>query len=253
MPVKVWELGSRGLESQVRTGWDVLWTAEEHREEAEELDQRLDALLDAAIATAGNLDNPLATEEFLRAWAIGRTLTDSKVASSPALVNERPELLWLALARKCRTGARHDGRIESRWVSLRPKAAKEPRREGGKLDYFEMCRWLAEQELLDAAETFGGQVRNVWQMLERPSLRPRVFRQAFLAWLRSLTENLRFKLYDQDTFAEMMKTLRRRWPDRGPGSAKRPVHYSSRPDGLQHEIEKVLSLWAADKAPATGQ
>src|SRR5262249_22220890 len=134
---------------------------------------------------------------------------------------------------------RADGTVEERWRDLRPKRAGEPRREGGRLDYFEMCRWLSEQELDEAVETFGGQVRNVWQMMERSTLRPLAVRRAFLYWYRQQSEDDRKRLQERQIFAEAMKMLRRRWPDRGRGSAKRPVHY--RDEELRAELEEVLA------------
>src|SRR5262249_7048424 len=76
----------------------------------------------------------------------------------------------------------------------------------------------------DAVQTFGGSVRNVWQMLERPTLRPLKVRTALLVWLQTLSDDTRADLRQPATFASLMKALRTRWPDRGPGSARRPVH-----------------------------
>jgi hypothetical protein len=239
MPVKVWERQDDGLASRVVTDWETTWTSEEHRSEADALDRQLDDVLDSAlrrVADNAALDVP---EEFLRAWAVGREINDSQVLSAPAMHREQPVLLWRALARKCRVGARSDGQDEWRWQELRPSSVREPRREGGRLDYFEMCRWLAEQELADAAETFGQSIRNVWQMLERPTLRPLALRNALLAWLRAIPLENRQKLYERAMFAELMKTLRQRWPDRGPGSAKRPVHYAA--DELEREVYRVFA------------
>jgi hypothetical protein len=93
-------------------------------------------------------------------------------------------------------------------------------------------------------ETFGGSVRNVWQMLERPTLRPLIVRAAFHQWLDQLEAQQRDELLQPQRFAELMKALRARWPDRGPGSAKRPVHFSE--DELLAEMRAVL-LHAADQ------
>lgn len=163
---------------------------------------------------------------------------ESGVFDSPALRNERRQLLWKALARKCRTGARSTREVDKRWLKLRRSSAREPRREGGKLDYFEMCWWLAEQNLRDAIDTFGGSIRNVWQMLERPALQPIGVRRALRSWLDSQPECIKEKLLKQQMFAEMMKQLRKRWPGRGRGSAKRPVHYGE--EAIKAEVSKLL-------------
>ena len=242
MPVKIWEADHEDHPySRIKTGWDRILTAEEYRQEAEELDADLDAVLDAALSQVATHVTDDIPQEFKRAWAVGRALMEAGVFASPALANERRELLWRALARKCRIGARSSGDVDRRWLNLRPRSAgepREPRREGGRLDYFEMCRWLAEQDFEDAVATFGGHVRNVWQMLERPALRPLVLRRAFKAWLETLPDKPRRSLLEPRTFPELMKALRRRWPDRGPGSAKRPTHFAE--DDLSTEIASVL-------------
>ena len=249
MPVKIWTNSEdQGVASHIESDRPTRWTTEELREEAEELDRLLDRVLDAAVDAVRRCDGTGVPLEFLRAWAVGHSLRTSEISDVPALRNEQPFRLWQALASKCRTGCRADRNFEQSWADLRPQRAKEPRREGGRLDYFEMCRWLAEQDLEDAAATFGGHVRNVWQMLERPSLRPIVVRRAFLGWLRSLPEETRNRLLEPKTFAEMMKVLRRRWPDRGPGSARRPIHY--REEDLRREIGLELRNFALDQPPA---
>ena len=96
-----------------------------------------------------------------------------------------------------------------------------------------------EQDLEDAIATFGGSIRNVWQMLERPTLRPINLRRILQTWLSSRPKSARERLFQQKMFAEMMKTLRKRWPDRGPGSAKKPVHYSD--DKLKAEVYELLA------------
>ena len=239
MPVKVWEIGDRGLSSRVESDWAAPWTIEQYRGEAESLDAELDRVLDDSLARVDREAEKAVPAEFIRAWAVGRSLSESGAIESRAMRDEQPSILWTALASKCRAGARADGTVEERWRDLRPKRTAAPRREGGKLDYFEMCRWLSEQDLSDAVETFGGQVRNVWQMLERPTLRPLVVRQAFLAWYRQRSVEDRELLQERDVFAEAMKTLRQRWPDRGRGSAKRPVHYQEAE--LRAEIDQVLA------------
>jgi hypothetical protein len=106
------------------------------------------------------------------------------------------------------------------------------------LDYFELCLWLADQDFAEAAKTFGGSVRNAWQMLERPSLKPIEVRRAFSHWLDGLEPELHTRAVQPTVFPELMKALRARWPDRGPGSAKRPVHFGE--NELLAEMTLVL-------------
>jgi hypothetical protein len=242
VPVKIWELDKSGLSSKVVTDWDTLWTTEEYREDAEELDRSLDNVLDNALKHVRGGRKTGTPPEFLRAWAVGHALEESGVYNSPALKKERRQLLWRALARKCRLGARATREQDKHWQELRPSTSREPRREGGKLDYFEMCRWLAEQDLEDAIATFGGSIRNVWQMFERPTLRPISLRRIVKEWFNSCPRDLQERLFQQSTFAEIMKALRKRWPDRGPGSAKKPIHYKA--SELKPEVERVLSPFA---------
>ena len=238
MPVLVWELTAKGARSTVETTRRFAFTVEELRHEAELLDRELDTVLDTTVAEVAKLEAGGAHVEFVRAWSIGSALRESDVLTGPPMRNEPRHLLWLALAQKCRTGIRSDERTDSRWEALRPSTAREPRREGRKLDYFEMCLWLAEQPFEEAVQTFGGSVRNVWQMLERPTLRPLVVRQAFREWLQQQDDDVRAELLTPGEFPELMKALRARWPDRGPGSAKRPVHYTEQQ--LTAEIAAVL-------------
>jgi len=244
MPVKIWEKDKRGLSSRVVTGWDTVLTAEEHREDAENLDRAFDAILDNAVTRLKEKSMPGVAAVFIRAWAVGNAFRESKLLASPLLKKEEASLLWKALVSKLRTGARANGQVETAWLELRTSLAREPRREGKNLDYFGMCIWLAEQDLQDAVDTFGGSIRNVWQMLERPALRPIALRRALEKWLGSQPKLLRQKLFEPAAYAEMMKALRRRWPARGPGSAKRPVHYKD--TDLFAEVEKLLTPFALE-------
>jgi hypothetical protein len=237
MPVLIWQETNEGPRGSVETDWETLFTPEELREEAEALDRRLDDVLDSAVCESRILASGIAPE-FARAWAIGRAIRESGILQSAALANEKRESLWLAVARKCRLGIRSDGSAAPEWAELRPSTAREPRREGRRLDYFEMCLWLADQEFGDAAMTFGGSIRNTWQMLERPTLRPLAVRDAVKAWLWDMGDDEKARATSTTVFPELMKALRSRWPDRGPGSAKRPLHYT--PAELMSEASRVL-------------
>ena len=73
MPVKVWDSIRGELFSEVRTKWDRLVTAEEHRAGAEELDLFFDTLLDDAGERVSDIpksgDGP-----FRRAYEIGSSI-----------------------------------------------------------------------------------------------------------------------------------------------------------------------------------
>jgi hypothetical protein len=226
-------------------------TAEEYRQEADELDIELDGVLDGALHEVRRLAGGAPPSEFVRAWAVGHALRTSRVFALPALANEEQKLLWRALAQKVRVGARsQNNAVEPEWSRLRPRSAHEPRREGKSLDYFAMCLWLAEQDVEAANLTFGGSVHNVWQMFERPTLRPLVVREALCAWLQGLSMSRRQQVVKKENFRAMMKSLRARWPDRGPGSAKRPVHY--KPGDLLLEMRRVLESFAKGDEQQSG-
>jgi hypothetical protein len=256
MPVKVWERDDIGLHSRVYTGWDTIWSSEEYRGEAEQLDKTLDKVLDYAVTIVESERSSDTRAEFIRAWAIGHALRTSDVFESPALKNETHALLWKALAAKCRLGTKADGQIDEKWRSLRPEGVGDPdrpkpRREGGRLDYFEMCVWLAEQSFSEALATFGGSIRNAWQMLERPSLNTLNMRRVVMNWFNLHDPNVKDQLFQQRRFADIMKQLRRQWPSRGPGSAKRPIHYSDA--DLTVEIKRALSSFADFPMQAANQ
>ena len=237
MPFKIWDLKDGSLVSAVIADWERVLTAEEYRKEAEELDGRLDQVLDTASAWARKDETQGRSSDFNRAWTVGHAIATSGILNHPSVRKERRQLLWKALARKCRLGARQNGQIDADWSALRPTAAGEPRREGGRLDYFEMCLWLADQSREQAGELFGESVRNAWQMLERPTLRSLSVRTALLGQLRLLPSDPNNRLTRAE-FADLMKKLRAKWPDRGPGSARRPEHLSLAV--LSSEIRSVI-------------
>lgn len=239
MPVLIWDPADEDSINHVETDWPIKWTPEEYREEAEALDRVLDAVLDDAVERVDAIGKSDVPMQFVRAWSVGRSLRGARVFENSALKNEPSERLWKGLAAKCRTGMRASGEKEPRWAELRPSRAQPPRREGRKLDYFDMCVWLAEQEFDEASVTFGGHIRNVWQMLERRSLNPLMVRSAFLDWLQEQPVDRKDDLTAPKVFPILMKALRARWPDRGPGSAKRPSHYTQ--DELLKEIKHVLA------------
>lgn len=234
MPVKVWSSVGGELYSEILTNWDVVVTAEERREEAEELDRYFDEVLDDAADSVAAVESA-----FKRAHIIGMRFRRHNLFGHDQLKGEPRRFIWSALTQKCRFGARSDGRVEPRWETLiPPKRAKPVVRDAKELPYFEMCDWLAADSLEDAEFIFGGQISHAWQMLDRASLRTPEIRNALKVWLNSQDNENRQRLMERKAYREMMKALRSRWPDRGPGSARRPIHMDS--DELQEEVAKVL-------------
>ena len=206
---------------------------------ARELDRALDTALDEAVDLESRVHDPgRATKGFTVAWAVGSVLRESRLPEHKALKDEDDGFLWKVLAEKSWVEARSDGTKEDAWESIRPAPRENKvQRHGSKLDYWAMCRWLAEQSYADAVLTFGGQVGNVWQMLERTAHRPLPVRKALCGWLGDLSEEGRGRLTHAKIFRELMKALRKRWPAGGRRSALQPIHLGI--DELRAEIAKV--------------
>src|SRR5207253_2740346 len=120
-PVLIWEIEDDQVASVVETDWKFRWTAEEFRGQAESLDRKLDDLLDQALSYARQHRHADATgTQFLRAWAVGKSLNESDVLESEPMTRERPDRLWKALAAKCRIGIRSTGESKPEWRELRP-------------------------------------------------------------------------------------------------------------------------------------
>lgn len=246
MPIKVWMEDAGSLVSSIKTNWDITLTREEHRRSAESLDRAFDRLLDGAleaVATLGS-DHSDSDSAFVRAYGVGSVLRDFDPAAQPQLAREPERFVYWALATKCRLGARSDGTRDNRWRrELRPTADEPPRREGRRNDHFQMCQWLAQQPYEDASMLFGASVRNVWQMMERPTLKPLILRQCLADLLRGLEEEDRLKVTSTTRFPELMKALRSRWPARGFGSAKQPAHYGR--SALAAELDPLVRGFVA--------
>ncbi len=211
---------------------------------ARELDHRLDAVLDKAADLVSRVDGKRAGEKFTNNWAFGSALSESRISGHKALEGEHEDCLWALLADKWRIGVRSNGTLTTAWESSRPALRDiRPQREGNKkgYDHWSMCMWLAEQSYADAVMTFGGNQRNVWQMLERSNLRPLVVREALCGWIGDLSDEGRAHLTHNKTFPELMKALRKRWPARGRRSALQPIHLGI--DELRAEIARVA--WEA--------
>lgn len=242
MPIKLWREESDGsLSSQIWTVWDSPLGGEEYRIPAEELDSRLDNVLDDALVRLAACENVNASQEFKRSWSVGRTVRQSGILQHSALVAERRMLLWRAMAWKCWLGARHDyprSPRETRWRGLRPSVQPENKNPSRMLDVFETGFWLQQQELKDAAFTFGGNISNAEQFAKRKSINAPAMRVALTSWLQSLPEDDRRKALTSKNFKQITQAMTKRWPDRGFGSARRPEHTNS--EVLLAEVTETL-------------
>lgn len=244
MPVKLWNRDDLGnLTSTIRSSSGGGFGGEEYRSEAEELDKEIDCVLDRAAELA---DAPItvcsANPQFVKRWAIGRAIAESGILQSPHLASEPKSELWLAMARKCRIGVRASGEPEKKWRFLIPERDMEPRRIEN--DIFGLGMWLQEQELDDALSTFGGGLHNAKQIWSGEPLRAKQFKNALGRWFAKHDTQQLDHLYRIPQYAVLAKSLRRRWPSRGPGSAKRPAHYDE-PE-LYREIRRVLDPIVVD-------
>jgi hypothetical protein len=240
MAVKMWDLDESGnLISSIRKEGRTGIRAEESRTQAEALDRDIDKLLDKAINLLVQQDpNPRHTE-FAKRWAIGRAIAESGILDSPHMEPGERADLWRAMARKCRLGVRHNGKRSprSKWKGLIPGREMEPKRIQD--DIFGLGMWLQEQELEDAKLAFGQGLHNAKQIWSREALRSRTFRDALATYFSELGDKEREQVYVIPRYAQLAKALRNRWPSRGKGSAKRPVHYA--PDDLLEETRKILN------------
>jgi len=247
MPARIWEQDASGgffstIFRQKRGSRRPVSSARpEDFSVAANLDVAIDGAFDEAEALRVQVARDGVPAMFTRNWAVGRALANSQLFEHPALKPEEPDLAYRALAAKARFLKRSDGTTASNWTQLRPEFRDAPtNREGrqkGRPDHWEMCVWLAEQEFDDAVDTFGGSTRNVWQMLDRKSLRPLVLRQALRNWLAALPPATATELTSSKGFPELMKALGERWPARGRRPAKQPLHYSE-PE-LRSEIARI--------------
>ena len=240
MPIKLWNLDESGnLTSNIRRMGQSGMEAEGFRPQAGELDAKIDQVLDAAHTLLAQQDPSPRHNMFAKRWAIGRAIDESRILESPNLeAGERPDL-WRAMARKCRLGVRHDStrKMRSPWKGLIPDRNMEPKRIED--DIFGMGMWLQEQELEEAKAAFGEGLHNAKQIWSGEALRCRNFREALAAYFSEQGQEELDALYRIPQYAILAKVLRQRWPSRGKGSAKRPIHYDD--SELLKEIQRVLN------------
>ncbi len=249
MPVKIWELRNSSLTSAiaVRGSGKGSLEGESRREEAEALDAQVDAMLDRAVSLVGEAT---AVPEHLflaRRWAMGRATYESQLMDSPYLEPNEHNDLWLAIDRKCRHGIRADGSREDTWRVLVPTRTGDSKRP--ERDVIAVSLWLQEQDLKGTITAFGGKYGNAQRLFIRPALRSLNLREALAKWMRRQPARVRSRLVNNRMFLSVLKTLAKRFPSRGPGSAKRPVHYA--PDDLYSEVCKVLDSIAEEVDQAT--
>ena len=243
MAVKIWNIDESGvLTSTIRTGNRSGVVGEELRPQAEELDAAIDGVLDEAHKLLAEEQGSGKSNLFAKRWAIGRAIARSNIMNSPNLeAGQRPDL-WLAMARKCRIGIRHSGDRVKKWKGLIPDREMEPKRIEG--DIFGLAMWLQEQPLDKAAMAFGSGLHNAKNIWSGEALRSQNLRDALTTYFSAYGEDDREILYTIPKYSQMANALRRRWPSRGRGSAKRPVHYGQ--EELLGEVKKVLDPVAAE-------
>lgn len=241
MPVKIWDQDQSGhLTSSIRWMGSSGIDAEDHRPQAERLDEQIDALLDNALALLDQKDQDKKHGLFATRWAIGRAIVDSDILSSSDLDDHERLDLLLAMARKCRLGVRHTGQLEpkSKWNGLLPtKRDTEPKRI--EPDIFGLGMWLQQQDLDDAKLAFGSSIHNAKQIWSGEALRSLNLRQALADYFANYDDAQRTYICQNYRYAVLAKALRQRWPSRGKGSAKRPVHYEQAQ--LSTEVSQLLN------------
>lgn len=237
MPVKIWNEPRPGERlSAIETNRPSALGGEEYRAQAEALDLEIDRMLDHATALASRSLGSSGSR-FVKRWSVGRALSESLLIESPNLDPSEHKLLWKALAHKCRLGVRADGNSEPQWLDLIHGRATDPQRI--ERDVFAMGRWLQEQDLDKALLTMGGNLGNAVELQRREATRGIEMRNALCRWMSERQREGRLEQFtNRKQFVEIAKALSARWPSRGPGSAKRPIHYSE--DDLYQEVSLNL-------------
>ena len=250
MPVKIWDRSSDGvLSSRVETSRSCSYRGERYRPDAEALDKEIDRMLDHAVVLSTRVRSEEARQHsFVKRWSLGRALAESRLTESDYLETAEWKWLWLAIARKCRLSVRSDGSSEESWSGLIPKRELDPSRI--ERDVFAMGRWLQEQEIEPAMASLGASLTNAREIHRRGAINSKNLREALAHWFSEMCAERRSELTKNVNFVPLAKALARRFPARGPGSAKWPVHYSE--TELYEEVCKVLEPIAANLLPIDG-
>ncbi len=250
MPVKVWNRDNGTLSSVVETVRQASLRGELFRVDAEALDRQIDQMLDRAVDLAAAVEATESEQQaFIKRWAVGRAFMESGLLHSEHLDPGEQKWLWQAIARKCRLGVRADGSSEKAWQELTPNREPDPTRL--ERDVFAVGLWLQEQELERALMAFGGSRTNAREVYRRGAIRTKNLRDVLARWFEELEPSQRSTLTKPGNFLPLARALATRFPGRGPGSAKRPVHYPD--EELYAEICRVLDPIAAELAPADAE
>lgn len=250
MPLVMWDRQGGVLSNHIETSRRDSLRGESFRWEAEALDRQVDQMLDRAVKLSASVEAAEAEQEaFVKRWAVGRALMESRLLESEHLEPDEKKSLWQAIAGKCRLGVRADATSEECWRGLIPERESDPKRI--ERDVFAIGLWLQEQELSAAILTFGARFHNARRLHGRGAINPKQLRDALARWFETLPPSLRAILTRRENFETLAKALAARFPARGPGSAKRPIHYSDA--DLYEEICRVLGPLAEELAPAAEQ
>ena len=237
MPVLMWLQNKDGKRyTKVKTSWNTEFDGEEHRDLAEALDAEIDKVLDNAVKLMDSRLELGAQREFIRTWSIGRSIATSGILQHQAMQNEFRINLWQAMEQKALLGIRSNGEPEISWRRVRSNVKHVISLPSRHL--FEIGLWMQQQEFEDAMTVFMGRASNAEKAFVRQSMRSLKIRQALQRWLSNQDDNVRAWLSKTANYISIFKAIVKRWPDRGPGSAKRPEHYSQQ--RLDRELAKIL-------------
>lgn len=250
MPVLLWNQAGDSLTSSVETSRQDSLRGEGFRADAEALDLEIDEMLDRAVELVTDVEMAEAEQRaFVKRWAVGRAVMESGLVQSEHLDPGEQMSLWQAIARKCRLGVRADGSSEKAWQELTPHREPDPTRL--ERDVFAVGLWLQEQELATAMMAFGGSRTNAREIYRRGAIRTKNVRDVLARWFGELEPSQRLTLTKPGNFLSLARALATRFPGRGPGSAKRPVHYSD--EELYAEVCKVLNPIADELIPTDAE
>lgn len=247
MPAEFWIQDEDGtIRSDIITGWDTVFSSEEYRQVAEDLDELLDDVLDKAVSRLADPEvlEVVADHKFKMLWTFGRTVKDSGVLRHQALASEKQIFLWRVIATKARLGifdARRSRPVtaSNRWRILRdPKQPDVTNKGGGVQDLYETAIWLQQHDLDEAAFIFGGNLGNAREIGARKGINVPQVRHALCVWLRELPESQLKVIHQRKNFQLVAKALTKQWPFKGFGSARRPEHLH--PDELIAQVRLVL-------------
>lgn len=237
MPVLMWLENEDGKRyTKVKTSWNTEFDGEEHRDLAETLDAEIDKVLDNAVKLMDSRLELGAQPEFIRTWSMGRSIATSGILQHEAMQNEQRIDLWLSMEHKALLGIRSNGEPEIGWRRVRTNI--DYVRSAPSRHLFEIGLWIQQQDFKDAMAVFMGRTVNLHDAFYRQSMRSLKIRQALQRWLSNQDDETLAWLSQKTNFRNIYKAVAKRWPARGPGSAKRPEHYTQ--ERLDRELAKTL-------------